>query len=155
MPSESASVQASELRAVKASKRILVVDDEEDLVFLISLQLEREGYQVFRAFNGLEALEKVVSLHPDLVVLDIMMPKVDGWVVCHSIKSQVQTKDVKVIILSALNQIRARIKGLYIFQADLYMTKPFEIDDLSESISRLLYLEKDEQPVAQAETPGL
>ncbi len=132
----------SGLRTAKSAKRILVVDDHEDIVRLIRLQLESEGYQVYMAFDGLEALEKVVTVHPDLVVLDIMMPKVDGWVVCHSIKSQVQTKDIKVIILSALNQIKARIKGLYIFQADIYMTKPFELDELSDYIRRLLYLEQ-------------
>lgn len=129
------------LQQVKAQKRIMVVDDDPDIVMLIKYQLETEGYQVISAFDGLEALNRIAEQKPDLIVLDIMMPKVDGWVVCHSIKSMPQTGDTKVIILSAKTQIRSKIKGLYIMQADLYMTKPFDLEDLSANISKLLRLE--------------
>lgn len=128
-------------QAEKAKKKLLVVDDDPDIVTLIKYQLESEGYQIHTAFDGLQALERVAELRPDLIVLDIMMPKVDGWVVCHSVKSNNVTKDIKIIILTAKTQIRSKIKGLYILQADLYMTKPFDLDDLSLNISKLLHIE--------------
>lgn len=130
----------------KSAKRILVVDDEEDILRLIQFQLTAEGYQVVTARDGLEALEKVVDEKPDLVILDIMMPKVDGWVVCHSIKGNAATKHMRVIILSAKAQFMSKIKGLYILQADLYMTKPFELDELSSNIETLLNLNESAAP---------
>ncbi|MEW6516636.1 MAG: response regulator [candidate division FCPU426 bacterium] len=129
--------------AARRAKKILVVDDEDAVVRLIQLQLKFEGYQVITAYDGLEALEKVATEKPDLVVLDIMMPKVDGWVVCHSIKSHMETKNTRVIILSAKTQIMAKIKGLYIYQAELYMTKPFDLDELSSNISKLLSIDEE------------
>jgi DNA-binding response OmpR family regulator len=126
------------IRNIKSAKKVLVVDDEEPIVKLIQYQLKSEGYQVVTAFDGLTALEKVADEKPDLVVLDIMMPKVDGWVVCHSIKGNISTKHTRVIILSAKNQFMSKLKGLYILQADMYMSKPFELEDLSQNISRLL-----------------
>lgn len=137
---------------VKASKKILVVDDEESVVRLIQLQLKFEGYQVVTAFDGMEALEKVAEEKPDLVVLDIMMPKVDGWVVCHSIKSNLETKNMRVIILSARTQLMAKVKGLYIYQAEVYMTKPFDLDDLSGNISKLLCIEEEARALIPATT---
>lgn len=137
------------IRQAKASKRILVVDDEEDVVKMISYQLKAEGYQVHGAEDGLDALEKVAEFKPDLIVLDIMMPKVDGWVVCHSVKGHMNTKNTRVIILTAKTQFTSKIKGLYILQADLYMTKPFELDDLSQNIANLLSI-TDEANLNQA-----
>jgi len=131
------------IRTVKGTKKVLVVDDEEPIVKLIQYQLKAEGYQVTTAYNGLEALERVAEAKPDLVVLDIMMPKVDGWVVCHSIKGNLTTKHMRVIILTAKNQFMSKIKGLYILQADMYMTKPFELEELSQNISRLLNIEEE------------
>ncbi len=128
------------LEALKGQKKILVVDDDPDIVILIKYHLEAEGYQVVAAYNGMEAFEQIPKYKPDLIVLDIMMPKVDGWVVCHSVKSTPNTQDIKVIILTAKTQIRSKIKGLYIMQADLYMTKPFDLEDLSENIFKLLHL---------------
>ncbi len=126
------------LQRVKAAKKILVVDDEVSIVHLIQLQLKFEGFQVVTAFDGMEALEKVAEEKPDLVVLDIMMPRVDGWVVCHSIKSNLETRNMRVIILSAQTRLMAKVKGLYIYQAEVYMTKPFDLDDLSGNINKLL-----------------
>jgi DNA-binding response OmpR family regulator len=128
------------LEALKAKKRILIVDDDPDIVILIKYHLEAEGYQIITAYNGLEAFDQITKHAPDLIVLDIMMPKVDGWVVCHSVKNTTATRDIKIIILAAKTQIRSKIKGLYIMQADLYMTKPFDLEDLSENIFKLLHL---------------
>jgi two-component system, sensor histidine kinase and response regulator len=128
-------------RLAKSRKNIMIVDDDPDIVMLIKYQLEMEGYQAVAAYDGLDALSKVAAHQPDLIVLDIMMPKVDGWVVCHSVKSNQNTSHIKIIILSAKTQIRSKIKGLYIMQADVYMTKPFDLDDLSGNIEKLLHIE--------------
>lgn len=120
---------------------IMVVDDDPNIRELIRLILKKEGFEVLEASDGEDALEKIEDSKVDLIVLDIMMPKVDGWVVCHSVKSNNVTKDIKIIILTAKTQIRSKIKGLYILQADLYMTKPFDLDDLSLNISKLLHIE--------------
>jgi DNA-binding response OmpR family regulator len=135
------SAVAARLEKLKAKKCVLVVDDDPDIVILIKYHLESEGYQVITAYNGLEAFEQISKHHPDLIVLDIMMPKVDGWVVCHSVKSTQTTRDIKVIILTAKTQIRSKIKGLYIMQADMYMTKPFDLESLSGNILKLLHLD--------------
>lgn len=127
-------------KEAKSKKKILVVDDEPSVVKLIQYQLKSEGYQIFTAQDGLEALETVAEHKPDLMVLDIMMPKVDGWVVCHSVKGNLATKDIRIIILSAKTQFMAKVKGLYILQADLYMTKPFELEDLSTNVANLLHV---------------
>jgi DNA-binding response OmpR family regulator len=139
---------AKVLQATKGKKKVLVVDDEREIVSLIRYQLQQEGYEVIPAYDGLEALGKVAEDTPDLVVLDIMMPKVDGWVVCHSIKSNHTTTGVKVIILSARTQIRSKLKGLYIMMADMYMIKPFDLGELSGNIAKLLQVGK-EQPESE------
>jgi DNA-binding response OmpR family regulator len=133
-------VQAG-LEKIKSGKLVLVVDDDPEIVLLIKYHLESEGYRIVTAYNGLEAFDQISKHRPDLIVLDIMMPKVDGWVVCHSVKSTPETRDIKVIILTAKTQIRSKIKGLYIMQADLYMTKPFDLEDLSNNIHKLLHLD--------------
>jgi len=134
------------LETLKSGKLVLVVDDDPEIVLLIRYHLESEGYRIVAAYDGLEAFEQISKHHPDLIVLDIMMPKVDGWVVCHSVKSTPATRNIKVIILTARTQIRSKIKGLYIMQADLYMTKPFDLDDLSGNIHKLLHLDEAVKP---------
>lgn len=142
------------LKSLKGRKKIMVVDDDLDIVTLIRYQLQMEGYQVIPAYDGLEALSKVAEETPDLIVLDIMMPKVDGWVVCHSVKSNRSTGHIKVIILSARTEFHSRLKGLYIFQADTYMTKPFDLEELSENISVLLRLEEDRKATDASVQPA-
>jgi DNA-binding response OmpR family regulator len=142
------------LKALKGQKKIMVVDDDPDIVSLIRYQLAWEGYQVVPVYDGLEALSKVVEKTPDLIVLDIMMPKVDGWVVCHSVKSNRSTGHIKVIILSARTQIHARLKGLYILQADLYMTKPFDLEELSGNIAKLLHVGEEYSTAGETVQPA-
>jgi DNA-binding response OmpR family regulator len=138
------------IKEAKAAKKILVVDDEEAVVKLVQYQLKSEGYQIFTSFDGLDALEKVADCKPDLMILDIMMPKVDGWVVCHSVKGNLNTKNIRVIILSAKTQFMSKVKGLYILQADLYMTKPFELEELSGNVANLLHIEDEVLQLEQA-----
>ncbi|MCK5241812.1 response regulator [bacterium] len=153
MPNSASTAYLTTLRKTRSSKRILVVDDEKDIVNLIKYQLKAEGYQVVTAFDGLEALEKVAEEKPDLVILDIMMPKVDGWVVCHSVKGNISTRNTRVIILTAKSQFMAKIKGLYIMQADIYMSKPFENTELLSNTDRLLNIEEEANSALPAVQP--
>ena len=153
MPNSASTAYLTTLRKTRSSKRILVVDDEKDIVNLIKYQLKAEGYQVVTAFDGLEALEKVAEEKPDLVILDIMMPKVDGWVVCHSVKGNISTRNTRVIILTVKSQFMAKIKGLYIMQADIYMSKPFENTELLSNTDRLLNIEEEANSALPAVQP--
>lgn len=119
------------------AQRILVVDDEQDIRQVIALNLEAEGYDVAQAANGLEALEAVERDGYNLVILDIMMPEMDGWEVCRQIKSRQRTKDLPVLILTVRGQPLDRVIGLEVVHADDYLMKPFERLDLLAAVKRL------------------
>lgn len=106
---------------------ILVVDDDEKIVQMLSRALRFEGYQVSTASNGEEALRFVDQVRPDLILLDVMMPKLDGWEVCRRIRN----KDTKlpILMLTAKDEVENRIKGLDI-GADDYIIKPFHLEEL-------------------------
>ncbi|WP_374214209.1 response regulator transcription factor [Candidatus Desulfosporosinus nitrosoreducens] len=108
------------------SQKILVVDDELNITDVCKKYLEREGYQVIVASNGEEAIEKWQKEHPDLIVLDLMMPRKNGWEVCQQIRD---TDDVPVIMLTARGEEMDRLFGLTI-GADDYLTKPFSPREL-------------------------
>jgi len=110
--------------------KILVVDDEPDTVLLIKSILQREGYEVFGASNGLDALKKVPILQPSLILTDMMMPEMDGWQAIQKIK---EISDAPIIILSALGQTESIVRALAL-GADDYITKPF---DHTEVIARV------------------
>ncbi len=101
---------------------ILVVDDEEDVVEVVSHFLEREGYSVHRAYDGEEALEKITS-EIDLILLDIMLPGLDGYEVCKRLRSRVETETIPIIFLTAKIEEEDQVKGLML-GADAYLTKP-------------------------------
>ncbi|MGI5837421.1 MAG: response regulator transcription factor [Chloroflexota bacterium] len=113
---------------------ILVVDDEKNIVQLAKLYLSSEGFSVESAFNGSEALEKVRARKPDLVVLDLMMPEVDGWEVCKRLR---QESDIPIIILTARGDDVDKIIGLEL-GADDYMTKPFNPRELVARVKAVL-----------------
>ena len=117
---------------------ILVVDDEQDIRHLIVLILEAAGYQVSQAESGMAALEILSQQNFELVILDIMMPEMDGWEVCRQIKSRQQTKELPVLILTVRSQPLDRVIGLEVVHADDYLTKPFERQDLLAAVERLL-----------------
>lgn len=121
--------------------KILVVDDEEHIVMILKDSLEFSGFQVVTAYNGMEALERVEQDHPDLVVLDIGMPKLDGWEVCRRLKSDEKTKDVPIIILTAYAQASDQRKGAQL-GADRFVTKPCDLTYLVEEINTLLAKKK-------------
>ncbi|MBI2953176.1 MAG: response regulator transcription factor [Chloroflexi bacterium] len=113
---------------------ILVVDDEKNIVQLARLYLSNEGYQVETASNGLEALEKARSLKPGLIVLDLMMPEMDGWEVCRHLRKE---GDIPIIMLTARGDDVDRIVGLEL-GADDYMSKPFNPRELVARVKAVL-----------------
>src|SRR6266436_3370560 len=104
--------------------RILVVDDEIYIVHILDFSLGMEGYEVLTALDGERALEKARAEHPDLIVLDIMMPKLDGYGPCKMLKADASTKDIPVILLSAKGRNVDQKIGFEV-GADDYITKPF------------------------------
>ena len=117
-----------------SSGTVLVVDDEKNIVQLAKMYLTSEGYSVESAFDGADALEKVKARRPDLVVLDLMMPKVDGWEVCRRLR---QETDIPIIILTARGDDVDKIIGLEL-GADDYVTKPFNPRELVARVKAVL-----------------
>lgn len=124
-------------------KKILAVDDDKFIVMVIRVNLEFEGYEVIEAYDGVQALEMIESENPDLVVLDIMMPEMNGWDVLSRIRENPKTEDLPVIMLTALAQDRdieeATLRG-----ADVYLTKPFEPEELILTVKRMLAMSDDQ-----------
>ncbi|GAB4575747.1 MAG: response regulator transcription factor [Anaerolineae bacterium] len=108
------------------AEKILVIDDEETTVQLIAILLERRGYEVLKAYRAEDGLRMAYRSHPDLVLLDIMMPEMDGWDVCRRLR---ELSDVPIIFLTARNEIRDVVKGLEM-GADDYIVKPYDNDEL-------------------------
>jgi len=117
--------------------RILVVDDEIYIVHILDFSLGMEGYEVLTALDGEQALERLKSDKPDLIVLDIMMPKLDGYEVCRTIKTNPATQHIPVILLSAKGRNVDQKMGFDV-GADDYITKPFSPRKLVERINALL-----------------
>ena len=120
-----------------AKGRILVVDDEIYIVHILDFSLGMEGYEVVTALDGEQALEKARAEKPDLIVLDIMMPKLDGYETCKRLKADAATKDVPVILLSAKGRNVDQKVGFEV-GADDYITKPFSPRKLVERINGIL-----------------
>ena len=117
-------------------KKILAVDDERHIVRLVQVNLERAGYQVVTAFDGREALEKVESEQPDLVVLDVMMPYMDGFEVLQTLRKNQSTRDLPVIMLTAKAQDADVFRG-WQSGVDCYLTKPFNPMELISFVKRI------------------
>ena len=117
-------------------KQILIADDEEDILEIISYNLIKEGYEVYTAKDGNEAIERARQLHPDLIILDIMMPKKTGVKVCTILRSQPLFQDTLIIFLTALSDETSHIKGLET-GADDYVTKPISPKVLVSRVNAL------------------
>jgi DNA-binding response OmpR family regulator len=118
-------------------KKILIVDDEPNIVISLEFLMEQSGYEVAIARNGEEALEKIASFEPDLVLLDIMLPLLNGFEVCQRIRENPQWNRTKVIMLSAKGREIDVSKGIAL-GADAYVTKPFSTKNLIAQVQRLL-----------------
>lgn len=119
------------------SKKVLIVDDEPNIVAALEFLLEKSGYQVQVAANGEEALARLDDFAPDLVLLDVMVPKVSGYEVCQRMRAQPKWRDIKIVMLSARGREVEVEKGMSL-GADLYVTKPFSSAELVATIGRLL-----------------
>jgi len=119
-------------------KRILVVDDEIDLVGMLTIRLEANDYEVFAAYDGQEGLDKARALKPDLIILDLMLPKLDGFKVCRMLKFDEKYKQIPIILFTARAQ-ESDVKLGKEVGADAYVTKPFEPDILLGKIAEFLY----------------
>lgn len=118
-------------------KKILIVDDEPNILMSLEFLMKKENYEVFIARDGSEALAIIASEVPDVIILDIMMPEVDGYEVCEQVKANEKTAHAKVVFLSAKSK-EADIQKGYDLGADLYLTKPFSTRKLVKEVQQLV-----------------
>lgn len=119
-------------------KRILCIEDEPEMIDLIRLILGRRGFEVHGAAGGVEGSKKVRELLPDLVLLDLMMPDMDGWEVYQQMKAELTTRNIPVIVVTAKAQNIDKVLGLHIAKVDDYIAKPFSPQELLESVEKVL-----------------
>jgi DNA-binding response OmpR family regulator len=122
----------------KKSIRIFYFEDDPEMIDLVNLILGRVGYEVKGTPSGAAGLETVKEEHPDLILLDLMMPGMDGWDVYHQLKANESTKNIPVIIVTARAQPIDRVLGLHIAKVDGYVCKPFHPKELQDSIELVL-----------------
>jgi two-component system response regulator VicR len=122
-------------------KVVVCIEDEREMIDLVKLILGRKGFDLVGAVGGREGLETVRRLKPDLVLLDLMMPDMDGWEVYQQIKADDKLKDTPVIVVTAKAQSIDKVLGLHIAKVDDYVTKPFSPQELLQSVNKVLGLE--------------
>ena len=116
--------------------RVLVVDDDEVIRQLIAVNLQLEGFEVSTAVDGQDCLEKVVEVRPDVITLDVMMPRLDGWVTAMRLREDELTRDIKVVMITARAQEHDIRRGHEI-GVDAYVTKPFDPNQLIQTVRKL------------------
>jgi two-component system response regulator VicR len=119
-------------------KRVVCIEDEPEMIDLVRLILGRKGFQVIGANGGIEGLETVRRVKPDLVLLDLMMPDMDGWEVYQQVKADPGLRDIPVVVVTAKAQSIDKVLGLHIAKVDDYITKPFGPQELLESVEKIL-----------------
>jgi DNA-binding response OmpR family regulator len=119
-------------------KCILCIEDEPEMIDLMRLILGRRGFEVKGATSGMAGLKMIREERPDLVLLDLMMPEMDGWEVYQQIKADEKTKGIPVIVVTAKAQSIDRVLGLHIAKVDDYIAKPFSPQDLMTSVEKVL-----------------
>ncbi|HLE23694.1 MAG TPA: response regulator [Anaerolineales bacterium] len=120
------------------AKRVVCIEDEPEMIDLVRLILGRKGFEVIGANGGVEGLEAVRREKPDLVLLDLMMPDMDGWEVYQQIKADEALRHIPVVVVTAKAQSIDKVLGLHIAKVDDYITKPFGPQELLESIAKIL-----------------
>lgn len=126
-------------------RKILAVDDEKNIVKLVQMNLERHGFQVIAAYDGKEALQKIQDEKPDLVILDVMMPHMDGFEVLQTMRRNAATRDIPVIMLTAKSQDTDVFRG-WQSGVDLYLTKPFNPIELVSFVRRIFKTDDGGKP---------
>lgn len=119
------------------TKKVLVIDDETELVKAVTVRFKASGYEVISALDGKEGIGKAKEFKPDLVLLDIIMPKMDGYEVCKRLKNNADTKDIPILIFTAYDQQDLERKCI-LAGASVVIMKPFETTELLESVNKLL-----------------
>ena len=130
--------------------KIMIVDDNVDTVELLTKRFRARGYDIVTAYDGEEALLKVGDSRPDLIVLDIMMPKVDGYEVCRRLKGNESTRHIPILMLTAKSEVPEKVRGLDT-GADGYLTKPFDYNELAARVRSLLAKKEASMELAQKE----
>ena len=130
--------------------KILIVDDAIDTVELLRKRFHSEGYDTSEAYDGEEALKRVDEYNPDLIVLDIMMPKIDGYEVCRRLKNDENKKYIPILMLTAKGGVESKVKGLEI-GADDYLAKPFDYKELSARVKSLLTIKASREKLLEEE----
>ena len=130
-------MQVQEGVVVESNKKIVYIEDEQEMIDLVSLILSRKGYDIIGANGGREGLEIVKKELPDLILLDLMMPDLDGWDVYQQLKAEENTSNIPVIVITAKAQSIDKVLGLHIAKVDDYISKPFSPQDLVKSIERV------------------
>ena len=121
-------------------KVVVCIEDEPEMIDLVKLILGRKGFDLVGAVGGREGLETVRRLKPDLVLLDLMMPDMDGWEVYQQMKADEELKDIPVVVVTAQAQSIDKVLGLHIAKVDDYVTKPFGPQELLQSVRKVLGL---------------
>ena len=118
-------------------KKVLVVEDEDNIAIALDYLMTREGYAMERVASGGEAMARIKAVHPDLVLLDVMLPEVSGYEICQAVRLDPALADVKILMMTARGSAMERRKGLAM-GADGFVSKPFELKELREEVRRIL-----------------
>ena len=117
---------------------VVYIEDEQEMIDLVKLILARKHYEVYGANGGKQGIEIIQNILPDLILLDLMMPEMDGWEVYHQLKADEKTKNIPVIVVTAKAQKIDKVLGLHIAKVDDYIAKPFSPNELLESIQHVM-----------------
>jgi len=123
-----------------SNKHIVCIEDEPEMIDLIRLILGRRGFDVHGALDGAEGLRLVAEIQPDLVLLDLMMPGMDGWEVYQQMKADESMRGIPVIVVTAKAQSIDKVLGLHIAKVDDYIAKPFSPQELTDSVEKVISL---------------
>jgi DNA-binding response OmpR family regulator len=134
--------------AQRQNRTVVIVEDEQEMIDLIQLILSRRGFDVIGANGGIKGLEAIREHKPDLVLLDLMMPEMDGWQVYQQLKADEDTANIPVIVVTAKAQNIDKVLGLHIAKVDDYIPKPFSLEELVERIEAVLKRHKEAQASA-------
>jgi two-component system response regulator VicR len=127
-----------EVKMTTEAKRIVCIEDEPDMIELLRAILEGKGFEFIGADGGVEGLKVVRDKKPDLILLDLMMPDMDGWEVFQQVKDDPELSKIPVVVVTAKAQSIDKVLGLYIARAEDYITKPFKVQDLVDSIEKFI-----------------
>jgi CheY-like chemotaxis protein len=121
----------------KSMKKILIIEDEKNIILLLKMFLEHDGFEVFTAGNGFDGIKIAQESNPDLILLDIVLPGINGYLVCKNLKEDEKTKDIPIIVISARTS-KDDIEKIFSFGAQYYIAKPFSLPQIKQLILKYL-----------------